>query len=111
MSTQSIISLPPQLEMTPKSVSHLMSRASKCQSQNHVSEKERSVDKAPALASLETRNMPYANSLSVPENPSRSVIKLSENSFPVDANKAVNLRIMLHAASQMLSTRFRKVNL
>lgn len=38
-----------------------------------------------------------------------NLIKLSETSFPVSGDQPVNLRIMLHAASQMSSTRFRKV--
>lgn len=61
MSSQSIISLPPQLEMTPRSIPLLKKH------------------------------------------------KLTETSFPVSPDTPVNVRIFLHAAKQMSSTRPRKV--
>lgn len=112
MSTHSIISLPPQLEMSPKSISHLLSKRFRNSPNDSPPIAKREGDFAKQIepgsgeadSSLK-RSGKYVDN--VDENP--NVIKLSENSFPISANQPVNLRIMLHAASQMSSTRFRKV--
>ncbi|KAH0815877.1 hypothetical protein GEV33_006911 [Tenebrio molitor] len=78
MSSHSIVSLPPQLKMTPRSI--------------------------PLLQKHE-ENEPNKNASSG----SRSVLhKLSETSFPISPDSPVNVRIFLHAAKQMSSTRPRK---
>ncbi|KAJ3632673.1 hypothetical protein MTP99_009665 [Tenebrio molitor] len=78
MSSHSIVSLPPQLKMTPRSI--------------------------PLLQKHE-ENEPNKNASSA----SRSVLhKLSETSFPISPDSPVNVRIFLHAAKQMSSTRPRK---
>lgn len=90
MSTHSIVSLPPQLEMTPKSLSLIFKKNndSNDTGNNHPRSRIRgNIDRCSTLP----------------------LLKLSEHSFTLSPEQAVNLKIMLHA-DQMSSSRIRKVN-
>ncbi|KAG5899324.1 hypothetical protein JTB14_029277 [Gonioctena quinquepunctata] len=96
MSTNSIISLPPQLEMTSRSIPLLKKK----NVENAAKIQQQSAHNANAsLVSCSNGSLTSSR---------RTLFKLSETSFPLEENQAVNLKIMLHAAEQMSSTRMRK---
>lgn len=84
MSTQSIISLPPSLEMTPRSIPLL---------KKYDHEGLRDNDSNKILSTFSSQS---------------NLHKLSETSFPIMSDNPVNVRIFFHAA-KMSSTRPRKV--
>ncbi|CAH1176010.1 unnamed protein product [Phaedon cochleariae] len=91
MSTSSIISLPPFLEMTSRSIPLLRKKTSGKRAEH--------ADNA-HLSTLGNVKRPgnAESGLTVTR-----LLKLSETSFPLRENEAVNLKIMLHAAEQMSS--------
>ncbi|XP_057670298.1 coiled-coil domain-containing protein AGAP005037 isoform X24 [Diorhabda carinulata] len=95
MSANSIISLPPQLEMISRSIPLLKKKnLERWGSSDTIYHKKESSDT--------TSPMNYSLV------GSRTLVKLSETTFPLKENQPVNLKIMLHAADQMSSTRARK---
>lgn len=105
MSSQSIISLPPQLEMTPRSIPLL--------------EKHRNaINNANRESYTKTDNLPFCQQLSAgvtsinmsAGNETRTFYKLAETTFPIKGNEPFNLRISLQPADLMKLATIEKVN-
>lgn len=110
MSTQSIISLPPQLAMTPRSISLLEKNRSKSVPANEASQK----------LNVETENLvsnqrlPIGASLVTTVNsstPVRTLHKLAETTFPIKENEPLNLRICLQPTELMKMANWKQVGL
>lgn len=99
MSTHSIVSLPPQLEMTPKSLSLIFKKNNDLNDTGNNHPRSRIRGNIDRCSTLPLKLEPE----------SRMMLKLSEHSFTLSPEQAVNLKIMLHA-DQMSSSRIRKVN-
>lgn len=115
MSTQSITSLPPQLEMTARSIPLLAKRKNDIlKTSGNVNQKTgNSVRKSnlDIVRRPTTNSFPSAmttNYLDAKQT-HHTLFKLSETSLRITENQPVNLRIMLHAADQLSSARPRKV--
>lgn len=120
MSTNSIISLPPQLELISRSIP-LLKRKNPENWENDggggsaIHQQNNFVDVANSSSvsvSSSSSSPPPINYNFLRECQAGTLVKLSETSFPIalKENQPVNLQIMLHAANQMSSARARKVN-
>lgn len=104
MSTQSIASLPPELEMTARSIPFLVSQR-KTDTLKTSGNVNQSCPNSVRKSNL-TNSITYSN---ISTKNHRTLFKLSETSLRVTENQPVNFRIMLHAADQLTSARPRKV--
>lgn len=119
MSTNSIISLPPQLELISRSIP-LLKRKNPENWENDgggisaIHQQNNFVDVAnsSSVSVSSSSSSPPINYNFLREYQAGTLVKLSETSFPISLkeNQPVNLQIMLHAANQMSSARARKVN-
>lgn len=130
MSTRSILSLPPKLEMTSRSITRdqMRQQFSSVDSTNASSQIVSNTDsvsrtgdsvsqdnhhKAGTLCEAERKPFLAASCPNVVFDTSR-LVPLTENTFPLSSDQPLNIKIMLHAAAarqQMTSTRSRKVTL
>lgn len=120
MSIRSLISLPPKLEMTPRSIQigQMKQQLSSIQSTNTSTEivSDNTTDEPNSRCEIKTE----VSDESVKEKPmiglpiafdTSRLVQLTENTFPLSSDQPLNIKIMLHAAArqQMTSTRTRKV--
>lgn len=95
MSSQSIISIPPQLEMTPRSIPLLEKSRSAKTSANTEQYFKSEIDRT---------NKSIANS------ECRTFYKMAETSFAIKENEPLNLRISLQPKDLMKLAKFKMVN-
>lgn len=99
MSTNSVISLPPQLVMTPRSIPLLSKK------KHHET-----FVKTTGVKGFVNENLFTGRGSNAFNNNNRTLVQLSESTFPINPGSPVNVRILLHAADhQMNSSRPRKV--
>lgn len=105
MSAQSIISLPPQLEMTSRSIPFLEKNRNAKITAN--SESYTKSDNLPFCQQISTSASSVKTSA---DNDARTFFKLAETTFPIKENEPLNLRISLQPADLMKLANFKKVN-
>ncbi|CAG9859039.1 unnamed protein product [Phyllotreta striolata] len=106
MSTNSIVSLPPQLELISRSIPLLKRKNPDYWNWDDAAgDREQSINTSTVSLPSSTGNFDFLG-----ECQTRTLVKLSETTFPISLheNQPVNLKIMLHAADQMSSSRARK---
>lgn len=98
MSTHSLISLPPELEMTPRSLPLLSKKPNGTQNTG-TNSKTVQQDKIDSSA---------ANTTASASNRTRTLLKLSETSFLLREDQPLNLRILLRSPHKSTSSKHKK---
>lgn len=110
MSTQSLISVPPELELKSRSISFLEKNRTDRESVTNEQYSKSGIiqtDKFPSGQQLSTGVLSTKSSV---ENEVRTFYKLSETTFPMKQNEPLNVRISLQPLDLLKLTKPKMVN-